>query len=80
MLYKTEVQRSEFGFERRSIGVTELSRLRGSEGYADCDDAGVRGAFFFQDKRKPPRRFTEGAVLRLLNYSASSRLRRLFAL
>ena len=40
---------------RRSIGVTELSGLPGSEGYADCDDAGVWGAFFGQDQRKPPR-------------------------
>ena len=36
--------------------MTELSGLHGSEGYADCDDAGVWDAFFFQDKRKRPRK------------------------
>ena len=36
---ETEAQRSGFGFERRSSGTTELSRLRGSEGCAACDDA-----------------------------------------
>ena len=56
LYHKTEAQRSGFGFERRSIGATELSGLHGSEGYADCDDAGVWDAFFFQDKRKRPSR------------------------
>ena len=32
--------------------MTELSRLRGSEGYADCDDAGVRGRFLFSIQKK----------------------------
>ena len=56
LYHTTEAQHSGFGFERRSIGATELSGLHGSEGYADCDDAGVWDAFFFQDKRKRPRK------------------------
>ena len=44
--------------------MTELSGLPGSEGYGDCDDAGVWGAFFGQDQRKPPRRFAGGSTPR----------------
>ena len=39
--------------ERRSIGVTELSGLPGSEGYADCDDAESKGFLFVATKRNP---------------------------
>ena len=52
--HKTEAQRSGFGFERRSIGATELSGLPGSEGYGDCDDAGVWDAFFWRNQKKAP--------------------------
>ena len=38
---------------RRSIGVTELSGLPGSEGYADCDDAESEGFLFVATKRNP---------------------------
>ena len=42
--------------ERRSDGMTELSRLRGSDGYAVRDDAGVWGAFFWQAQKKASQR------------------------
>ncbi len=42
-VYKTETQRSGFGFERRRDEVIELSRLRGSERYeVRADDAAFR--------------------------------------
>ena len=42
-VYKTEAQRSGFGFERRRDEVIELSRLRGSERYeVRADDAAFR--------------------------------------
>ena len=42
-VYKTEAQRSGFGFERRRDKVIELSRLRGSERYeVRADDAAFR--------------------------------------
>ena len=43
MLYKKKA--SGFLFERRRDGVTELSRLRGSEGYAVRAD---EGAYWFR--------------------------------
>ena len=54
--YKTGAQRSGFGFGRRSDEVTELSRPRGSEGYAVRDDAESEGFIFGKHKKKSLRR------------------------
>ena len=57
--------------ERRSDGMTELSRLRGSEGYAVRDDAGVWGAFFWQAQKKASQRC--GCDRRMIKTAAVSR-------
>ena len=54
--YKTEAKRNGFGFARRSDEVTELSRPRGSEGYAVRDDAESEGFLFGKHKNKSLRR------------------------
>ena len=54
--YKTEAQRSGFGFGSRSDEVTELSRPRGSEGYAVRGDSESEGFIFGKHKNKSLRR------------------------
>ena len=54
--YKTEAQRSGFGFGSRSDEVTELSRPRGSEGYAVRGDSESEGFIFGKHKKKSLRR------------------------
>ena len=57
--YKTEVQRSEFGFERRGKGVSAVFGIRRSlapetEPNGLCSDEGVWDAFFWQEQKKAP--------------------------
>ena len=57
--YKTEVQRSEFGFERRGKGVSAVFGIRRSlapetEPNGLCPDEGVWDAFFWQVQKKAP--------------------------
>ena len=54
--YKTEAKRNGFGFARRSDEVTELSRPRGSEGYAVRNNAESEGFLFGKHKNKSLRR------------------------
>ena len=57
--HKTEVQRSEFGFERRGKGVSAVFGIRRSlapetEPNGLCPDEGVWDAFFWQEQKKAP--------------------------
>ena len=57
--HKTEVQRSEFGFERRGKGVSAVFGIRRSlapetEPNGLCSDEGVWDAFFWQAQKKAP--------------------------